>query len=746
MLNFISFFIALGCMILTVSSECANGCNGHGKCTSYDMCICNRNWQANDCSERVCQFGLAHVDTPKGDLDMSGSLSGPNNQIVDNSFTYPYGTTEQFPQMEDSDLNVLTDSGHYYMECSNKGTCDRTSGTCVCYDGYDGVACQRASCPGFPASCSGHGVCKSKKQLADADNGNVYKLWDKDVGMGCHCDSGYYGADCSQRKCKSGIDPLYLDDSATIKYSIFDFALLTTAATIDFNDGGNAIPGTPLPTGQTNPGYWAIWFYDVTGEDWLTVPIQSGSSCKQVIKALEAIPNDVIPPGTTQCTRTQKIATPENRWQSWDAQHYRGNTTNPYRISYNMSIWEADWGENANTGAPELLSTTASSNNNIGTGTKATTALSGYIYRIKFYGNPGYLRQPKIEVYLDGKRPTLKSAGRVITTVWTDGQQGESKDYFGDHCDGVTVSIGYTAYGAYYLTGMSGTEKALLKNCLGASDFDSSNNRETYNWDYGNYYYPHIIKLVRSSTVYNDGGYFAVIYYKIETALDNTPAPNTNQGAQGTFRLLNPFSPPDAFATDNYEVYTTKGTLALTSNVSEATFSFASNKIYMVNASYDQVNAPYDGDISCEVGNNNAYKFKYIFHCLNKTDLFTFLSWSSPEVNPPYINLYTATRLYTTPFYYNVVDKFPSTPVGNSGDELHAMTHIITTDLATNWGASLQGWQSFQIYKFFPAPASTYTYVAECSNRGICDDATGSCTCFPGYTSDDCSVQNAMSL
>ena len=44
--------------------ECANGCNGHGRCTSYDMCICNRNWQANDCSERVCMYGLAHVDTP----------------------------------------------------------------------------------------------------------------------------------------------------------------------------------------------------------------------------------------------------------------------------------------------------------------------------------------------------------------------------------------------------------------------------------------------------------------------------------------------------------------------------------------------------------------------------------------------------------------------------------------------------------------------------------------------------------
>lgn len=54
----------LGCAHY-VNSECANACNGHGKCTSYDMCICNRNWQASDCSERVCMFGLAHVDTPK---------------------------------------------------------------------------------------------------------------------------------------------------------------------------------------------------------------------------------------------------------------------------------------------------------------------------------------------------------------------------------------------------------------------------------------------------------------------------------------------------------------------------------------------------------------------------------------------------------------------------------------------------------------------------------------------------------
>jgi len=193
------------------------------------MCICHRNWQGNDCSERICQFGAAHVDTPKGDLNHDGIIQDADHPVIDNSFQYAYGTTEQFPHMEDTDLNVLTNTAHYYMECSNKGTCDRKTGECVCYDGYDGVACQRASCPGFPNSCSGHGVCKTIKQLALADNDNVYKLWDKDVTMGCECDKGFFGPDCSLRECKSGIDPLYLDDAATTKFSTFYFAVLSTA-------------------------------------------------------------------------------------------------------------------------------------------------------------------------------------------------------------------------------------------------------------------------------------------------------------------------------------------------------------------------------------------------------------------------------------------------------------------------------------------------------------------------------------
>ena len=52
MLGFVAGALIATSLVNTANAECANACNGHGKCTAYDMCICNRNWQANDCSER----------------------------------------------------------------------------------------------------------------------------------------------------------------------------------------------------------------------------------------------------------------------------------------------------------------------------------------------------------------------------------------------------------------------------------------------------------------------------------------------------------------------------------------------------------------------------------------------------------------------------------------------------------------------------------------------------------------------
>jgi hypothetical protein len=762
MLQFVLVLASLASFAGVVDAECANACNGHGKCTSYDMCICNRNWQANDCSERTCQFGLAHVDSPKGDLDMSGALSGPDAPIVDNHFNYPYGTTEQFPQMEDSDLQTLTNSAHYYMECSNKGTCNRATGECQCYDGYDGVSCQRASCPGYPNSCSGHGVCKTIQQLATADHGNVYKLWDKDMTMGCDCDNGYYGPDCSLRECKSGVDPLYLDDAATVRFSTWDFAVLTDGDS--FTDGEVEI-GT---------GHWAIRFFDSHGEDWLTGPIEAEASCDDVVAALEALPNNVIPASTISCTNTV-AASDEDEVTGPDAE--TAGSTHPETIWYKMAWWqfqqtELNYGE---------LSPDTALTNTYTSSDAATTAVAvvGNVYRLKFYGNPGKLAQPEIEVHLDGKRPSIQGRTatgnvdqRLLTRVWTDGQQGEDVDYYADHCDGVTVTVEATiasgrATTQPFLTGMTVAERNLLKACLGDSDFDTSNNVDVYNWDHGSQLYPHVIKLVRTVTTYTDGGYYAVLWFDEASGLTDS------SGETGTFVLLNPFIAEDATAaTDTYDIYTTKGTLALTSNYSEATFGYGSKYVYMSNVSYDVGNnnepgaigeTPFDGDISCEIGNNNAYKMEYIFHCLNKTDMFTMINWAQPIRNPKHINMYTAERLYTSPYQHNVEDRL--TPNANHVDddadnfnEMHFMTHVITTDISTNWGAATEdkdsapdlsstdeGEDRFHVYKFFPSTASQYEYVAECSNRGICDTSSGECKCFSGYTSDSCGEQISVS-
>jgi hypothetical protein len=222
--------LGLAALPSAVLGECPNACSGHGACGAKDQCSCYQNYQGNDCSERTCYFGLAHVDTPKGDLNADGMVSGPLSTVVTGSEVYPWGTTEQYP-------NANANEGHFYMECSNKGLCDRGTGTCQCFDGYTGTACARAACP---EGCSGHGTCESIKELAEmrafdthkqhqsaaavagSDNhpdydasiseSYSYDLWDADKTMGCKCDPGFFGADCSLRKCAYGLDPLYFDN------------------------------------------------------------------------------------------------------------------------------------------------------------------------------------------------------------------------------------------------------------------------------------------------------------------------------------------------------------------------------------------------------------------------------------------------------------------------------------------------------------------------------------------------------
>merc|ERR1712159_307880 len=202
------------------------------------------------------------------------------------------------------------------------------------------------------------------------------------------------------------------------------------------------------------------------------------------------------------------------------------------------------------------------------------------------------------------------------------------------------------------------------------------------------------------------------------------------------------------------------------------------------------------------------------------------------NLNPPYINLYSAEKLVTQTADYELADLFiGSTSVVSAATGINR----ITTDIPTNWASAMFGYGTeatvthgdvaiatnagvstitvnnavdfstasfiprvggilssanvpagtfitsvttahvdgsvsgvfvlsatatagsvtgsefyrhpiFQIYKFTPAAASTYKYVAECSNRGTCDTASGLCNCFAGYSSDACQTQNSLAV
>jgi len=95
-------------------------------------------------------------------------------------------------------------NAHQQIECSGRGACDAASGRCSCFDGFSGEACQRTTCMN---DCSGHGVCQSLQHFA-TEGLTTYGGYDVNMQMGCKCDDGFRGPDCSLIECPSGDDPM----------------------------------------------------------------------------------------------------------------------------------------------------------------------------------------------------------------------------------------------------------------------------------------------------------------------------------------------------------------------------------------------------------------------------------------------------------------------------------------------------------------------------------------------------------
>jgi len=206
-MKFVAVLVAAG--VGVASASCANDCSGHGVCGST-QCECYRNWIGSDCSERVCTFGRAFIDSPTGDLNGDGAhdphraFIPTENNVVHGISNVVGGRSELYDEFYGyarSDRIADWDEAHFYRECSNKGICDRSTGLCNCFPGYWGEGCDRTVCPD---DCNGHGVCRT---LADSYDGD-YQVWDLHKTAKCVCDAGFSGPACSMRDCPRGADPV----------------------------------------------------------------------------------------------------------------------------------------------------------------------------------------------------------------------------------------------------------------------------------------------------------------------------------------------------------------------------------------------------------------------------------------------------------------------------------------------------------------------------------------------------------
>ena len=69
----------------------------------------------------------------------------------------------------------------------------------------DGKACERTVCP---SNCNGRGRCIKHEQLAYEASKTYSEPWDALKHVGCVCDLGARGPDCSLEECPSGSDAL----------------------------------------------------------------------------------------------------------------------------------------------------------------------------------------------------------------------------------------------------------------------------------------------------------------------------------------------------------------------------------------------------------------------------------------------------------------------------------------------------------------------------------------------------------
>lgn len=238
--------------VSVTANTCPNACSGHGLCKTQQMfgpqeggwnvCECFQGWtMAADCSERDCVF--------------EPSWGGPPNR---------------------------NGNFHHFVECANRGVCDRTTGECMCFDGFTGRGCKYDECPN---DCSGHGVCEfiedfgytlpptTKRDASLSKREKTFETqmarsWEYHKVRACKCDPQWTDHDCSRRMCPRSNDIIHHRQDITdepVEYQKQELVL---------------IPGGPYGSGlnasmrEFLDGSFSLVFVSLLNETYQTRPLQ----------------------------------------------------------------------------------------------------------------------------------------------------------------------------------------------------------------------------------------------------------------------------------------------------------------------------------------------------------------------------------------------------------------------------------------------------------------------------------------
>jgi hypothetical protein len=215
-------------LIAFANAECHAGCNGNGLCTNQKMGFSGTDYQTQENQVPVdanTYSTYGYYLESAGDQYLKKDSCTCFSRMEDGKEVYAYTGADcslmTCPYGSSWDGAPYANNRHDMLkECSDRGVCNRDTGDCECFAGFEGKGCRRSTCPN---QCSQHGVCKTLNEITYALSERTawntfsefdytkigYKsAWDANKIRGCECDAGWRGPDCSIQESPSKDDPM----------------------------------------------------------------------------------------------------------------------------------------------------------------------------------------------------------------------------------------------------------------------------------------------------------------------------------------------------------------------------------------------------------------------------------------------------------------------------------------------------------------------------------------------------------